>query len=285
MLAVASATVVTAFPLILSRTPHQTTWWGGVLLMLSMLAFILAFLLAGFVTVGYQAPQPSCSSLRCTEGGIRCQSGLASASQLAPDYDGDPGNTIFVLDPVLAVLNAVIGNISSAAVCLTYNRSVAHGNGVSTLYPWAPPTTYAQVTPSQESTDAITRLLTDQATQKQTVCMEVSAFPSAIDPAMNLNNLAVNVSLDIPGLADYLAEQNLMVWDLLPRKQFARLNYLPGLPYYCLSHTVRDTMKFDVLCNSAWETLAGNFSVSKSGEHIKRAHQGSHCIRQRGCSV
>ena len=79
----------------------------------------------------------------------------------------------------------------------------------------------------------------------------------------------MNVSHDIPDLSDYLTKHNLMVWDLLPRKQFGRLTYLPGLPYYCLSHTVKESMKFDVLCNTAWETLAGNFSVSKSGAHIK----------------
>ena len=73
MLAVASVIVVTAFPLLLKRTPHQAAWWGGILLLLSMIAFIAAFLLAGFVTVSYKAPTPGCASLKCNDGGVMCQ--------------------------------------------------------------------------------------------------------------------------------------------------------------------------------------------------------------------
>ena len=56
MLAVASVIVVTAFPLLLKRTPHQAAWWGGILLLMAMIAFIGAFLLAGFVTVADAPP-------------------------------------------------------------------------------------------------------------------------------------------------------------------------------------------------------------------------------------
>ena len=72
MLSVASVIVVTAFPLLLKRTPHQAAWWGGILLLMAMIAFIGAFLLAGFVTVAYKAPNPGCASLVCDDGGIRC---------------------------------------------------------------------------------------------------------------------------------------------------------------------------------------------------------------------
>ena len=271
MLAVASAVVVTAFPLVLSRTPHQAAWWGGILLMLAMLAFILTFLLAGFVTVGYRAPAPSCSSLRCSQGGIRCAFGIASISQLTPDYAGDPRSTIFVMDNHLAVLNSVITNSSSAAICVTYNVSVPHSDGYSTLFPWAPPSSYAQAVTSKQSSDAITQVLTDPATQRRTVCMDQSNFPSAIDPAMSLDNLAVNISIEVSDLAEYLDFRATTLWDILPNRSFANLVPLISIPYFCLSQTTQETMQFNVLCAASWEAGTSNLSVTTSGSHISVA--------------
>ncbi len=72
MLSVAPVIVVTAFPLILKRTPQRAAWWGGILLLMSVIAFVAAFVLAGFVTVRYNAPLAGCASLHCRNGGIPC---------------------------------------------------------------------------------------------------------------------------------------------------------------------------------------------------------------------
>ena len=179
VLAVASAVVVTAFPLVLSRTPHQAAWWGGVLLMLSMLAFIVAFLMAGFVTVGYSAPPPSCSSLRCTEGGIACDFQLQPYSY---DADGNVLSVIFLMDQNVAALNA-LSNSSSAAVCVTYNQIAQHATN-STLMPWLPDVnwTNSNASASPEATEAISRLLQDPVLQAETVCLDATNLPTAIDP-------------------------------------------------------------------------------------------------------
>lgn len=116
MLAVASVIVVTAFPLVLKRTPHQAAWWGGILLLLSMIAFIGAFVLAGFVTVAYKAPVPGCASLRCNDGGIDCGTTVA--------VDNNIG--FYISDPNVAVLNNLVpADGDWLAVCLRYNESDA----------------------------------------------------------------------------------------------------------------------------------------------------------------
>lgn len=115
MLSVAAPIVVTAFPLLLKRTPHQAAWWGG---LMAIIAFIGAFFLAGFVTVAYKAPKPGCASLMCDDGGICC---MTYASNLVYANVG-----VYGVDPnVAALINLVpLGN-SSAAVCLQYKASVA----------------------------------------------------------------------------------------------------------------------------------------------------------------
>lgn len=267
VLAVASAVVVTAFPLVLSRTPHQAALGGGVLLMLSMLAFIAAFLMAGFVTVGYSAPPPSCSSLRCTEGGVACD------LSLQPVYD-DAGNVVsvvFEMDTNVGTLNA-ISDSSSGAVCVTYNQIVHHANN-STLMPWLPDVnwTNSNASASSEATEAVARLLQDPVTQAETVCMDFTNFPVAIDPRADPVTLAVNVPglPDIPDLGEFLSTNEVTLFDILPNNSFTQLFPYSGLSYFCLSRETEEAMKFNVLCDASVETVAGNFSVSKTGEHIR----------------
>lgn len=266
MLAVASAVVVTAFPLVLSRTPHQAALWGGILLMLSMLAFIVAFVLAGFVTVGFKAPAPSCSSIHCTEGGIAC------TTELVPwryDAQGNVLSTFFALDSYVAALNS-ISNSSSGAACVTYNRSVSHGT-YSTLYAWVPDVNYTNTSYSNspEATEAITQLYQDPLVQAETVCMDETNLPTAIDPRADPETLAVNVTYDIPDLAAFLNTNELTVWDLLPNISFTELFSYYQLGFFCLSHETEESMKFDVLCDAATQSSAGNLSVSKTGEYIR----------------
>ena len=100
MLSVASVIVVTAFPLLLKRTPHQAAWWGGILLLMAMIAFIGAFLLVGFVTVAYKAPNPGCASLMCGDGGIRCTT--YALNQVYSNVG------VYGLDPNEAALNNLV---------------------------------------------------------------------------------------------------------------------------------------------------------------------------------
>ena len=273
IMSVAAVVVITAFPLVLSRTPHQAAWWGGILLMISLLAFILAFLLAGFVTVNYNAPPASCSNLQCTQGGIKCSFSISLVSEYAPDlnssaivYTGDADSTFFVMDANVAGLNSV-SNSSRGAVCLTYNRSVSNGPMSSTLYPWAP-------TPSDQggsnlpSQQAIQQLLTDPTVQRQTVCMDVSDFPSAIDPALSLNSFAVDVNFDIQDLGDYLNVNDVDVKTILPNNSAVNLHSFSILQYFCLHQTAQESMRFDVLCDTASQTETGNFSITQSGNYI-----------------
>lgn len=266
MLAVASAIVVTAFPLVLSRTPHQAAWWGGILLMLSMLAFIVAFLMAGFVTVGYEAPPPSCSSLRCTEGGIACDFTLVPNTR---DAQGNVVSTYFAMDQNVAALNS-ISNSSSLAVCITYNRSVSYGE-FSTLLPWVPSIDYDSSTASSspEAAEAVTLLLMDPLTQAETVCMDVTQFPDAIDPRADPVTLAVNVSYNIPDLGAYLTSYEVTLFDLLQNDSFTQLFPLSILNYFCLSSETEEGMQFNVLCDASVEASAGNLSVSRTGEYIR----------------
>ena len=265
MLAVASAVVVTAFPLVLSRTPHQAAWWGGILLMLSMLAFIVAFLMAGFVTVGYQAPPPSCSSLQCTQGGVACDFEIVP---VAFDDAGTANSTAFQMDQNVATLNA-ISNSSSSAICLTYNRSVSHGPTSSTLFPWfPPPSSSANGTDDPEATEAVTKLLMDPIIGLQTVCMDSTNFPAAIDPSLSESNLAVDVPYDIEDLGDFLDTNGVGLFDILPNRSFVSL-----FPYtsnfFCMSNETEEAMRFNVLCDAALQSEKGNLSVSKGGEYIR----------------
>ena len=170
------------------------------------------------------------------------------------------------MDANVAGLNAV-SNSSRGAVCVTYNRSVSHGPSSSTLYPWAPPPS-APAGNKQASQQAIQQHLTDPTLQRQTVCMDVSNFPSAIDPGLSLNNFAVGVNFDIQDLGDYLNVNDVDVKTILPNNSAVNLQSFSYFQYFCLHHTAQDSMKFDVLCDTASQTETGNFSVTPSGDYI-----------------
>ena len=261
MLAVASAIVVVAFPLVLSRTPHAAAWWGGILLMVSMLAFIVAFLVAGFITVSYNAPPPNCSSLRCTEGGIQCNHRLGGST----DDNGDLLYAYFQMDPNMASLNT-ISNASSAAECITYNRSISYGN-YSTLFPWIPDGDYSNVeVTGPKAAAAIQRLLQDPLVQAETVCADQANLPQAIDPEANPETFEVNVTYDIPDLAEFLVNSGTDVYNLLSNASFTELMPYDGLNYVCLSNETAEAMSFNVLCDQS--NSSANLSVSKAGDYI-----------------
>ena len=79
-----------------------------------MVAFIAAFVLAGFVTVNYQAPNASCASLHCADGGVQCSTYAVSVN----------GIGFFTLEPTVRVLNNM-GSSNLSPVCVQYNASAA----------------------------------------------------------------------------------------------------------------------------------------------------------------
>ena len=278
MLSVASTVVVTAFPLVLSRTPHQAVSWGGMLLIVSMLSFIAAFLLAGYVTVGYKAPPPGCSNIACIDGGISCTFNIMSWHNIS---DSNPESTVFVMDPNVAALNSIAAMSDSLGVCVTYNRSVSYGS-YSTVYPWVPPATVLSqerrsASVAEQTLNAISQLYEDPLTQRQTVCMDYADLPRAIDPDVDPRSLEVNVSGDIPDLASYLVESQLTMFEFLPRADFQKLWPYSGLLQVCLPHSTDEHMQFDVLCELSYKLHnisqpgSGNLSVSKEGSYIKAA--------------
>lgn len=272
VLSVASTVVVTAFPLVLSKTPHQAVKWGGILLIVSMLSFIAAFLLAGYITVGYKAPAASCSNLLCTEGGIACRGQVLPWSEDQATFALAKTNmTVFGLDANVARLNTIIPDDSSIAVCVTYNKSISHGS-YTTLLPQFMPFSYPVV--SQETTDAVAQLYEDLPTQMLTVCMARSDMPHAIDPNIDRETLEVNVSGDIPDLPEYLLHTQLSLFNILPNGDFDKLWSYVSLLVSCLSQNTATQMPNDVLCEQSWKMVgphAGNSSVDKTGAYIKAA--------------
>ncbi len=190
MLAVASVIVVTAFPLLLKRTPHQAAWWGGILLLLSMLAFIAAFLLAGFVTVNYKAPTPGCASLHCDDGGILCSTQVIEGG--------------YFLDSNVATLNTLTSASNTSAVCLQYDTSVPNPDGVtSILYqarPECPPQDLYTVLGDQDC-PAVQSLLQDVIVQAQTVCLDYANFPAAL--TQDTVNFTITINASIANLTEY----------------------------------------------------------------------------------
>ena len=98
---------------------------------MAMIAFIGAFLLAGFVTVAYKAPNPGCASLMCGDGGNRCTT--YASNQVYANVG------VYGLDPNVAALNNLVPlENGSAAICLQYNVSVTTSATITTLYPAMP---------------------------------------------------------------------------------------------------------------------------------------------------
>ena len=141
-----------------------------------MIAFIGAFLLAGFVTVAYKAPSPGCASLVCDDGGIRC---MTYASNQVYANVG-----VYGLDPNVAALNNLVplGN-GTAAVCLQYSTSVATSATTTTSYPEMPecPGTSVDTTEAHwDSCPDVRQLLENATVQQQVVCMPQVSFPQIL---------------------------------------------------------------------------------------------------------
>ena len=265
----ASTVVVTAFPLLLSKKPKQAAHCGGVLLMMSVIAFITAFLIAGFVTVGYKASPPSCASLTCTKGGIRCEFDIKEY-HLDRVGLGNVNVTVFGMDSNVAALNS-IANSSSEAICVRFDKAISHGN-YSTLFPWSFSWDLHDKTGSLTAQQfAIEQLLTDQMTQLQTVCFDVGKLPDIV-AKYTKTNFTVNVTGDITDLPRYLSSrfvQLVPVAALFPTSAFSEVHPYAFQNYFCMSDTTTSSMQVNVLCDSSAETAASNLSVSKSGQFIR----------------
>lgn len=269
MLAVASVIVVTAFPLVLKRTPHQAAWWGGILLLLSMIAFIGAFVLAGFVTVAYKAPDPGCASLHCSQGGIDCGTAVA--------VDNNVG--FYILDPNVAVLNNLVpAGGDPVAVCLRYNESDATSAENVTLPPATPSCPGASEYENSWDWDRchdVRELLEDSYVQQQVVCGSPASFQSYFSTdyiSSETLSLPVNWSTTpYKSLMEfYQSDPSNYITDLLNLdngivNRTLQLVPYSGMTYQCQSNA-DDARSHNTLCDTYQ-----SFSVSKQGQYITAA--------------
>ena len=70
LLSMTAVMVVTFFPLVLPRRPQDASWFGSIVLILAVIALIAAFMFAGLVSCGWDAPPPDCAILSCYMGGV-----------------------------------------------------------------------------------------------------------------------------------------------------------------------------------------------------------------------
>ena len=268
MLSVASVIVVMAFPLLLQRTPHQAAWWGGVLLLLSMVAFIAAFLLAGFVTVNYKAPNSSCASLHCRDGGIECGTYAFPVN----------GFGVYGLDPNVGALNN-LGDNSINPICVQYNDSAATTATTTTLYPANPqcPGTgdFSAAADFLNCTD-VRKLLEDPLIQRQVVCMPGPSFPGAL-PTTDSDTLTIPIDDSL--LAPYTSLTEF--YQASPDHRITNLISAPGnqtslVSYYDLTIlcylTDHDQAPFNTLCDTNQNL---NLSIIKAGQYMTEATAAS----------
>ena len=268
MLSVASVIVVTAFPLILNRTPHQAAWWGGVLLLLSMIAFIAAFVLAGFVTVNYRAPNASCASLHCSDGGITCSTYAFPVN----------GVGVYSLDPNVGSLNNM-GSSNLNPICLHYNASAATSDSITTLYPANPqcPGTneYSTAADFMNCTD-VRSLLEDPQVQRQVVCMSQSSFPSALPTSdsetftIPINNSLLAPYASLTEFYDASSDNRITNLISIPGNQSGLVSYY-DLAIVCYS-THYELAAFNTLCDT---TQGFNLSVTKAGQYMTESTAAS----------
>ena len=264
MLSVASVIVITAFPLLLKRTPHQAAWWGGTLLLMSMLAFIAAFVLAGFVTVRYSAPLAGCASLHCKNGGIPCLTEAYTPQSASYGY--------YWLDQNVANLNNIIDTSNGTAWCVTYNRSVVIGD-ITTRYPAAPNCAYDNIDGIEDTCLAVRQLLEDPVTQQGTVCMDSADFPGALN-SPDITGLSISIGRAIPNLTDWFVQNPFSnILSLMDAGQ--GLYAYSELDNVCISNATHPHMHFDVLCDITMD-ITSNLSISKSGQYMTEATAASY---------
>ncbi len=108
VLSMTAVVAVTLLPLSLPTHPRYAVWCGSVLVALSAGMLMVAFMFAGLVAVGWNAPSPMCAAVRCREGGVPC------SLRRLPTRFGSFGNTsVFSMDQTLAKLNG----FTSPALC------------------------------------------------------------------------------------------------------------------------------------------------------------------------
>ncbi len=96
VLSMTAVEAVTLLPLSVLTHPRYAVWCGSVLVALSAGMLMAAFMFAGLVAVGWDAPSPMCAVVRCNEGGVPC-----SLRQLPTPF----GETsVFAMDQDLAKL-------------------------------------------------------------------------------------------------------------------------------------------------------------------------------------
>lgn len=269
MLALATVAVVTPFPLFLSKKPRHAAVLGGILLCWCLLAFIVAFILAGFVAVGYGAPAPDCAIVRCNDGGIACTVTVGHDTYTESDIQNFrlPGdNFYYILDDNVAALNNMVSSSGyDPLLCLPYLNSTYDGNGSSptlglTLYPEFP-----QRLPNLRPVDD--RLLRDAYYQRSVLCGQrqnfVYIYGSNKTPGWSVSAITglnrtlydyVNTS-STTTVADLIADRNLglVAYSSLRFGCFATSNPL--------GNTLCDTSQPDL----------GGLSVSATGAYITGA--------------
>lgn len=95
------------------------TGFAGISLVMGILSFITAFLLAGLVAVNFDSPDPFCAALSCSEGGIKCKVGQV-AFRVFDNSTTIKYQAVIALDPQVAALNNIPGSVNSTISCVVY---------------------------------------------------------------------------------------------------------------------------------------------------------------------
>ena len=264
VLSVASAIVVTAFPLLLRRNPHQAAYWGGTLLLLSLIAFIVAFLLAGFVTVAYKAPAPGCAALTCEDGGVVCSTAVINTTTAG----------FYLLDPNQAALNN-LGTNGTDAICLRYSTAVAINATTMTLIPalvTCPGTNINSDVGDFLNCTAVRDLLEDDRVGQEVLCTSASNFPSQL-PTTDTTNYTIPFATSLlqghSSLAAYYDANPLnYVTDLFSDTNQQGLQAYAGFSYTCYSRENDTSKAFNPLCDTTQQPA---LSVTKSGQYMTEA--------------
>ena len=270
MLALAAVVVVTAFPLFLSKKPRHAAVLGGILLCWCLLAFIVAFILAGFVAVGYGAPAPDCAIIRCNAGGIACTVTIGHDSY-SPDFVAQyrlpENNSYYILDDNVASLNNMANNSGyDPLVCLPYLNSTYDGNTSSptfglTLYPEFP-----QKLPNLRPVND-TRLLRDPYYQRSVLCGRqqnfVYIYGSNKTPGWSISAISGH-----PGkLSDWVnPSTTTTVADLIADRNLGLVAY-SSLRFGCFA---TNNPLGNTLCDTSQPELGG-LAVSSTGAYITGA--------------
>ena len=274
MLALAAVVVVTAFPLFLSKKPQHAVALGGILLCWCLVAFIVAFILGGFVTVGYRAPTPDCATIRCSDGGVPCFNtvGHTKYGNIEVTESGLPeSNAYYILDDRTGTLNKdqFLQSVNSSGydplVCLPYLQSTYDGNVSSikyglTLHPEFP----SKLPNLRPATD---RLLYDAYYQRSCLCGRLQSFGYIYGYNARPGWSIAPIPTLTGQLSDYVnSSSNTTVADLIAERNLGLVAYT-SLKYKCFG-TRNPPGSF--LCDTAQSDLE-NVAVSATGAYMTLA--------------